>query len=343
MFKIKKEGVILKPTKLAFESKCVFNPGVIQTGNDVHVLYRALDDEYLSTIGYARLNGPTDVVERHKSPLYAPKHKYEKKGVEDPRITKIGDIYYMTYVAHDGLNAVIAYMYGDDLFDLKRGGVISPRVSYRRASKLFTYSQLKDKYYFFSSWYEKYADRNVFIWEKDGVLFPQKIRGKFALIHRILPDMQMAYARDLNEFKDNDYWHDHLHNLSKHVIMENIEEWEGRHIGAGAPPVKTDKGWLLIYHGVEARNRGRKYYAGAALLDLKNPQKVIGRLPEPLFSPEEAYETEGHVNDVVFPTGTAIFKDKLFIYYGTSDTYVAVASVKLKSLLDALLENPPKL
>lgn len=342
MFKIKKEGVILKPTKLAFESKCVFNPGVYQDKNQVHIFYRALDKDYQSTIGYARLQGPTTVKERREKPLYAPKYTYEKKGMEDPRITKIDDTFYVTYVAHDGLNAVIAYLYGADLMNLKRGGIISPKISYRRASKLFSYSKLKDKYYFFSSFYEKYADKNVYVWEKDGVLFPQKIRGKFALIHRILPDMQLAYARDMDEYKDNDYWHDHIHNLSKHVIMENKERWEARHIGAGAPPIKTNKGWLLIYHGVMPRNKGRQYYAGAALLDLRNPKKVIGRLSEPFFAPDQGYEQEGLVNNVVFPTGTAIFKDKLFIYYGTSDTYIAAASTNLNNLLDTLIANPPK-
>lgn len=339
MIKVKKHGVILKPTKLAFESKSVFNPGVYQDGQTVHVIYRALDDDFMSTFGYARLEGPLKVAERWKKPFAKPKVKYEKKGIEDPRITKIGNTFYLPYVAHDGRNAVIAYMYGRDLFNLKRGGIISTKMSYRKASQLFQFSKLKDDYYFFASFYEKYAAKNVIVWEKDGVFFPEKIRGKFALLHRVLPEIQIARVPDLKMYKDKNYWHNHIYHIGKHVVLEGRQGWEARHIGAGAPPVKTNKGWLLIYHGVEPKNKGRIYHAGAALLDLKDPKKVLGRLPYPFFSPDQKFEKEGHVHNVVFPTGTAVFKDRLYIYYGTSDSYIAVASVKLKELLKELLLN----
>jgi len=338
MLKIKKHGVILKPTRLAFESKCVFNPGVYQDGDDVHVVYRAMDNDFMSTFGYAKLKGPTEVVERKQKPIYEPKYKYEKKGVEDPCIVKIDGTYYMTYVAHDGVNAVIAYMYGDDLLNLKRGGIISPKISYSKASKLFGFSQLKDAYYFYSSFYEKYGAKNILVWEKDGVLFPEKVNNKFQLLHRILPDIQLASFNNFSDLKDNNYWHDHIQHLSEHVVLEGEYGFQSRHIGAGAPPIKTKKGWLLINHAVEPKNKGRVYYASAALLDLKNPQKVIARLPYPLLSPEEKYELEGHVNNVIFPTGTAQFKDRLYIYYGTSDSYVAVASLSLDSLVKELLK-----
>lgn len=339
MIKIRKEGVILAPTKMDFESKCVFNPGVYQDGKDVHIIYRALDKDLISSFGYARLDGPTKLVERWKEPILSAKFKYEKRGIEDPRISKIGDTFYMTYVAHDGKNALIAYMSGPDLFNLKRGGIISPRISYHKAVKLFGYSQLKDDYYFFDSYYEKFGGKNILVWEKDGVFFPEKINGKFVMLHRVLPDIQLAQTDRMEHFKDNNFWHSHLLHLGQHVVMEGQHGFESRHIGAGAPPVKTKKGWLIIYHGVEQMNKGRIYHAGAALLDLKNPQKVIARLPYPLISPTEKWEKEGLVNNVVFPTGTAIFKNRLYIYYGTSDTYVAVASVVLESLLKELLKH----
>lgn len=343
MIKVKKHGILLRPTKLNFESVSVFNPGVYQEGRKVHVIYRTQDRNYISYFGYARLDGPTKVVERWKKPFAVPEYKYEKKGIEDPRITKIGDTFYVSYVAHDGRDAVIAYMYGKDLFDLKRGGVISTTMSYRKASQLFQFSKLKDDYYFFASFYEKYADKNVLVWEKDGVFFPEKIRGKYALLHRVLPDIQIARVPNFTMYKDKNYWHNHIHHLGKHVVLEGRHGWEARHIGAGAPPIKTEYGWLLIYHGVEPRNKGRIYYAGAALLDLKDPKKVIGRLPDPLFSPKEKFETEGHVHNVVFPTGTSIFNNKLYIYYGTSDSYIAVASVGLNDLLKELLKHKDNL
>lgn len=343
MLKIKKHGIILRPTKLAFENKSVFNPAIYQEGRKVHVLYRAMSKDYTSTIGYARLDGPTKVVERWKKPLAVPEFKYEKKGIEDPCLVKIDDIFYLTYVAHDGINAVIAYMYGPDLFNLKRGGIISPQISYHKASQLFGYSQLKDDYYLFASFYEKYGDKNILVWEKDGVLFPEKIRGQYALLHRIYPDIQLARFKEFKELKDKNYWYDHIQHLSKHVVLEGKYGFEARHIGAGAPPIKTDQGWLMIYHGVEPRNKGRLYYASAALLNLSDPRKVIARLPYPLISPDQNYELEGHVNNVVFPTGTAMFNKQLYIYYGTSDSYTAVASINFESLLKELLKNKTKI
>lgn len=340
--KIKKHGVILKPTKNSFESKCVFNPGVLQDGNNVHVVYRALDKDCMSSFGYARLDGPLELKERWKKPFLEKKYKYEKKGIEDPCIVKIGNQIYLTYVAHDGTDAVIAYMQGDDILNLKRCGIISAKISYKNAAKLFSYSQLKDSYYMFAAFYEKYNKENILVWEKDGVLFPEKIQGKFALLHRVLPDIQLAKFNNFKELKDKNYWHNHLMRLRKKVVLEGEEGWEARHIGAGAPPVKTKHGWIMIYHGVEPSNGGRIYHAGAALLDLKNPKIVKARLKDPLFSPEEDYETEGHVNNVVFPTGTATFDNRLYIYYGTSDSYTAVCSVDIDELIKELLKNKVK-
>ncbi len=339
MLKIKKEGVVLAPTKLKFESKSVFNPGILQDGKTVHMIYRAIDEHHRSCLGYARFEGPLKLVERWKKPFMQPKHKYEKVGIEDARIVKIKDTIYMTYVVHDGQNAMTAYSYGKDLFNLKRGGVISPRLSYRKVAKLFSYSKLKDDYYTFKSYYIDYVDKNVRVWDKDGFFFPEKIKRKFAFVHRILPDTQIAYVNDISKLKTNEFWIDNIKKLSRYVILEPEFGWETRHVGGGCPPIKTKKGWLFIYHGVEPKNQGRIYHAGAALLDLKNPTRVIARLPKPLFSPTLKYEKRGHVSNVVFPTGTAIFGKHLYIYYGAADSHIAAASVNLDSLIKELLKH----
>lgn len=343
MLKVKREGVILKPTKNEFEDQSVLNPGVYQDGQTVHIIYRAISKKNMcSSLGYAKLKGGTKVVERWDKPFMESKFKYEKKGLEDPRITKIKDTYYMTYVAHDGKHALIAYAAGKDLFDMERGGIISPKITYAKAGKLFRYSKLKDDYFFFEAFYKEYGGKNIFIWEKDGILFPEKIKGKYAMLHRILPDMQIIYFDDFRKLQDNYYWLEYLMHLDKHVVLEGEHGFEQRHIGGGAPPIKTSEGWLLIYHGTEENNAGRVYHAGAALLDLKNPQKVIARLPYPLISPEEKHEEDGLVDNVVFATGTALFGDKLYIYYGAADTYISAASVSLKALLKELLKNKIK-
>jgi predicted GH43/DUF377 family glycosyl hydrolase len=338
MLKVKKEGVLLQPTALPFESRAVLNPAVYQEGNKVHLIYRAIDQEYISSFGYARLNGPLNIAERWDKPFMSPTHKIEKKGIEDPRIVKIDNIFYMTYVVHDGKNAISFYVSGKDLFNMERGAVISPKIPYSEADKIFAHSKLKDKYYFYESYYQEFGGKNVLIWHKDCILFPEKINGKFQMIHRILPDIQLIGFDDFSQLEDKYYWLDYLINhLAENVMMESVHGFESRHLGGGTPPIKTAYGWLMIYHAVQEFNKKRIYSAGAALLDLTDPKKVLARLPYPLISPTEDFELTGTVNNVIFPTGTTIFDNRLYIYYGAADTKIAVASVNLQTLINELL------
>ncbi len=340
MLEIKKEGVILKPTDLEFENKSVFNPGILQEGNTVHMVYRAIDDKNKSCLGYARLEGPKKIVERWTKPFMYPRYKYEKMGIEDPRLVKINGLVYMTYVVHDGKNAMTAYMSGKDLFHLKKGGIISPQISYNKVGKLFNSSKLKDDYYTFKSYYTDYAGEDIIVWDKDGFFFPEKIKNQYIFVHRILPDIQIAPAKHIYFLKTKEYWERNIKKLSKYVILQPNHGWENRNIGGGCPPIKTKYGWLMLYHGVEESNNGRIYRAGAAILKTDNPTKVIARLPDPFMSPDKKYEKSGTVNDVVFPTGTAIFDDRLYIYYGTADTNIAIASVNLEDFLEEIMQYP---
>ena len=340
MVKVKKLGVILRPTKRTFENQAVLNPAIYQEGNTVHVLYRAVNKKFTSTIGYARLEGPTEVVERWEKPLYEPQYPYEKKGLEDPRLTKIKDTLYMTYTAHDGKNAVFCYSKGKHPLHLRKRGIISPEIPYDQVGKIFLKGDgLNDRYFMFEAYYEEFGGRDILLWEKDAVLFPKKIKGKFAMIHRILPEIQVFYFKDFNQAKSERYWREYLSELSKYVILEGRYWFESRNIGGGAPPIETKDGWLVIYHTVEDSSKKRKhrtYHAAAALLNKRNPTKLIGRLDYPLFSPEESWEKKGNVSNVVFPTGTAIFGKYLYIYYGAADKQIAAAKVNLKDLLKEL-------
>lgn len=338
---VKKHGVILKPTNLPFENLSVLNPATYQDGDEVHFFYRAVDKKHQSVIGYAKLSGPLKVVERWDKPIIEREHDYESKGVEDPRIVKIEDKFYLTYVAHDGKNAVVAYATSDDLKKFSKQGVITPQMPYHEAKKIFesVRSKLKDAYFYFASYYEENAGKDVLLWEKDAFFFPKKIKGKYALIHRILPDIQMVLFDEFKELKSKRFWKNNLKQIDKTVLLENKYWFETRNIGGGCVPIETNDGWLLIYHAVEGSNKGRVYHAAAALLDKNDPLKVIGRLHEPLFSPTEKYELEGFVPNVVFPTGSAIFGDDLYIYYGAADSAIAAASVNLKKLLKMLHES----
>jgi len=341
MAEVKKLGIILEPTKHGFESAAVFNPAVWKEGKFVHLFYRAIDSENKSSIGYARLKGPAAVIERWKKPIIDREYDYESRGVEDPRIVKINGTFYLFYVAHDGKNAVTCCAVSQDLKTFKKMGIISSQITYGRAEKILRSAGLKDAYSFHAALYEKLGGKDILLWIKDTFLFPRKINGRFFLITRVLPDIQIVSFKDFKELTA-EFWENFFQNLPKHVILENKYWFESRHIGGGCPPIETKDGWIFIYHGVEARNIGKVYHTCVALLDKENPFKIIGRLAEPLFSPTEKWEKTGFIPNVVFATGTAIFGKTLYIYYGAADQRVAAAAVNINELLRELKNSPEK-
>jgi beta-1,2-mannobiose phosphorylase / 1,2-beta-oligomannan phosphorylase len=343
MLKVRKEGVLLEKSSLKFENKAVLNPTCIKRGKYLHMYYRAVRKNNISCIGYCKLEGPLKVVERSNHPVLSPEFNYDRAGLEDPRLSYVDKKYYLLYTTFDGKNARIAYAVSDDLINFKKQSVISPDITYDEAEDLFRHSRekhgkLKDKYFFFESFFKDKVGKDVLLWEKDAILFPKKIKGKFALIHRILPEIQVIY---FNEFKDLTlhYWKGYLKHLSKYIMVDSKYWFESRNVGGGATPIETRKGWLFIYHAVEDSNESRIYRAGAALLDKKNPLKVIGKLKDPLFSPEEKWEKKGDTNNVVFPTGTALYGKRLYIYYGAADSRIAAASVNIDDLLAELTKS----
>jgi predicted GH43/DUF377 family glycosyl hydrolase len=181
----------------------------------------------------------------------------------------------------------------------------------------------------------------MLLFEKDASLFPQKFNHKFALLHRILPGIQIVYFNNFSELTE-DRWRDYLKNLGDFIVLDPLFWFENRNIGGGCPPIETKDGWLIIYHAVEDTPFGKIYHVSAALLDLKNPLKVLGRLKEPLFSPKASWEKSGVTNNVVFPTGAVVRDKRLYIYYGAADKLIAAKSVNLTELLTELKESPLK-
>ncbi len=333
--KVQRLGIILEPTNKRFEQKSVFNPGCWQQGDFVHLFYRALDEENQSTIGYAKLSGPTEVVKRSNTPIITREKDYESKGVEDPRIVKIDNTFYLTYVAHDGKNAVTILAQSKDLKKFKKQGIITAQMTYREVEDIFKQANLKMDYLYFAEFYRSEGGEDVLLWGKDVIPFPRKINGQFAMLHRVLPGIQIAFFKDFKDLNTK-FWRNHFKNLDKYTILEKEYEFENSHIGGGCPPVETDEGWIMIYHTTEKKGDIKIYHAAAALLDRNNPLKVIGKLKYPLFSPTTSWEKQGFVPNVVFPTGTAIFEKDLYIYYGAADSRVAVAKVNIDDLLKEL-------
>ena len=341
MIKVSKHGVILEKTQLGFENEGVSNPAAIRIGDDVHMFYRAVSKGNYSTIGYCKLAGPLELVERKESPLVFPQFEYESHGAEDPRITRIDDLYYLTYTGYDGVNAMGALATSTDLEHFEKHGLIVPQVTYEEFKHLAGCKQeINEKYgrYNERDHFYKKPDKRVLLWDKNVIFFPRRIDGKLYFLHRVRPDIQIAAVNELQDLT-KEYWEHYFMHFESNIALAPKYEHEVSYIGGGCPPIETEHGWLLIYHGVHDTAKGYCYAACAALMDLDNPLLEIARLPYDLFHPEEEWELKGEVNNVCFPTGAALFDDTLYIYYGAADERIACASVSLSELLTELLSN----
>jgi predicted GH43/DUF377 family glycosyl hydrolase len=340
MIEVKKHGILLNPTELKFEDQGVANPACIEADSKIHMFYRAINNDNFSSLGYCELKAPTKVGKRDDKPILIPQEKYESKGMEDPRIAVIDGTYLLTYTAYDGTNALGALATSKDLKTFDKKGIITSQMTYKEFESCIKHCEgVNEKYLRFMKLFSRHGgiDRphNHLIWDKDVAFFPKKINGKFAFLHRIYPDIQIAF---FNELKDLNYryWMNYLHNIEKSIVLKSKMPFEASYIGGGCPPIETSEGWLIIYHGVEDSPEGYIYHACAALVDLNEPTKEIGRLRYPLFSPELDWEIKGVVNNVVFPTATVLKGDNLFIYYGAADKYIGVASVSLGELIQEI-------
>jgi predicted GH43/DUF377 family glycosyl hydrolase len=333
MIKVSRGKIVLEGRPgVEFENNGVLNPACVDKDGVTYIFYRAVRKGNFSTIGLAKIKDGKEIY-RSDKPVIEPEYIYERHGVEDPRITLMEGKYYLFYTAYDGKNAVVAYAISYDLITWKKMGVISPQISYDEAEDIFRNSGVGEKYTYFEERFRKDKGEGVYLWEKDTALFPKKINGKYAIIHRVLPGIQVLYFDNFEQLTQ-DYWRNYLANLKKYSVLEPKYSFENDYIGGGCVPIETEEGWLIIFHSVEVDiKKGRVYHASAALLDINDPTKVIGRLPYPLFSPENSWEKKGVINNVVFPTGVSVKGDKLLIYYGAADNVIGVRQVSCLELI----------
>jgi predicted GH43/DUF377 family glycosyl hydrolase len=339
MICVKKEGVILEKTALGFENMGVLNPAIIKENDTIHMFYRAINKDNFSSIGYCILKDGLIPTNRLEIPILYPQYEYEKQGVEDPRIVKIDDTYYLTYTAYDGINALGALALSKDLVTWEKRGLISPQYSYEEFKHLAeSREEISEKYFRYNGKYivPKIKGKKVVIWDKNVISFPRRINGKLFFLHRIKPDIQIISVTDLSELTHN-FWDNVFLHFTDYILISSMYDHEVSYVGGGCPPIETEKGWLIIYHGVHDTIDGYMYCACVLLLDLKNPCLEIARLPYPLFKPEYEYELYGNVNNICFPSGAQITNDRLYIYYGAADEHIACASVSLSELLSELL------
>lgn len=342
MVSVNKLGILLRKTEHTFESEGVLNPAVIKDGDFIHLFYRAVTKDNYSTIGYCKLSGPMTILSRSEAPILFPQSNYEFQGLEDPRIVKIGGTFFLSYTAFNGTNALGALATSTDLVHWQKHGIVVPQITYEEF-KHFTESEgtIREKYIRFNDYQRSHEkqDRKVFLWDKNLIFFPRKIDNKFCFLHRIKPDIQIVVAIEKLDDLTIDFWQNYFIHFDEYIVLSPKYPHEVSYIGSGCPPIETEEGWLLIYHGVHDTVKGYVYSACAALLDLEKPQLEIARLPYPLFFPEKEWELKGEVNNVCFPTGALLEGDTLFIYYGAADERIAVAALSLKTLLAELLLN----
>ncbi len=291
----------------AWEAKAVFNPAAFYEAGKVHIVYRAMSNDGTSTLGYASSSDGFHIDERLFEPIYIPHESFEHKkklgnsGCEDPRITKIDDKFYMLYTAFDGENP--------------------PRVA---MTSIKVDDFLNKRWY----WEKPVLISPPGIDDKDACIFPEKINGKYVIFHRIIPDIVVDFEDSLNF--DGKTWL----KVEGYISPRN-DYWDNERIGICGLPIKTDKGWLLLYHGIS--NIDYKYRVGALLLKLDDPRVVLARSDSAIFGPDMIYERVGQTKNVVFPCGNVVINDEIFVYYGAADSVVGVATVKLQELLDSLV------
>jgi len=292
--------ILMPKSENAWESKLVFNPGSYLSGNKIHILYRAVDKNNISHIGYASSIDGFKIDERLETPVITPEYEWENLGIEDVRVNNINNNIYITYTAFSTNGPRVAIAETQDFKSFKKKGLIGP-----------------DHY------------------DKDAVFFPKRIDGKIILLHRIEPNIQLAYFDNLENIFNppKEYWKENMANIGNYTLLKPEQEWEMAKIGAGPPPIETGQGWILLYHGVD---QFKVYRVGAVLLDLDEPTKIIARSAQPLLQPEEWYEHWGYIPDVVFPTGTALIDETLYIYYGAADTTCCVATININCFLKKL-------
>ena len=305
---------ILEPIREhKWESKYVLNAGAIRLDSNIYIVYRAFGDDEISRCGLAISKDGFTIEERLDEPIFGPEGESEKKGCEDTRLTLIDGRIYMLYTAYSGYVAQVALasMVVEDFIN-------------RRWDR-----------------WERHGLAFPGFPDKDATLFPMLFDGKYAMLHRVEPNMWISFAS-----KAGCPWP-----KTDHCILTGAGpgmSWDGEKIGAGAQPIKTKYGWLLICHGVDY---AAVYRLGVMLLGLADPARLIYRSPNFILEPRLVHEVgergKSWVDNVVFTCGAVSIEDKevldeddeILVYYGAADTVLCVASAKVGDLIPEEIRN----
>lgn len=285
---------IVSPRGDGWESAGTFNPAVMLRHGKLVMLYRAQDRNGTSRLGYAESADGLHF-KRRSRPVLSPQADYEKEGgVEDPRLVKFGDTYYLTYTGYNKKDAQLCLATSSDLVHWQRRGVILP--AYK------------------GNW-------NIG-WTKSGAIVPEKINGKYWMYFLgtsadKTDQMGLAYSTDLIHWTEA---------TSIPVLPRRAGRFDSRVVEPGPPPIVTKDGVVLIYN---AADDNLAYRTAIAVFDRNDPSKLIWRSEQPVFLPERDWEKVGQVPNVVFVEGMARRRSGYLFYYGAADKYIGVAEVPI--------------
>ncbi len=282
-----------------WEAYNVFNPAVIHSRGLFHMFYRAQGIDWVSRIGYA-VSADGIHWNRLRQPVLAPQDESDNRGVEDPRVVEIDGVFYMTYTAYSGhaQSGAQATHYG--------GGIL-PMIA--RSQNLYTWERLGP--------IVRGEDN------KDHLLFPCKVRGAYAALHRRWPLVWIAYSDDLVNWPEE--------RMAAIYGPRPENEWESKSVGNNGTPIETPHGWVVLNHGY---GPDRIYRIGVVLLDLEDPSRVIHRPSRPIFWPEELWEIRGDVPNVVFSCANPVIDGTVYLYYGGGDHVIGLATCPLDELVE---------
>ena len=322
-----------------WEDLAVFNPAAWydEASRRVLLLYRSAESgpEYKCYFGLATSSDGYHFERVGEEPVLGPSVEgFDGATIQDPRLTKMGEWYYVTYAARH-------YPFGQFWIPGARERYVRPDCPaefphYLRTNATLTgLAMTRD----FKTWVRAGWITDPLLDDRDAILFPEKIGGKFVLIHRPLEwvgpkygtEHACAWIKQADDLMG-------LPQAPSKLLIKNRQPWEALKLGLNTPPLKTPHGWLTIYHAVGA---DKFYRLGALLLDLDDPSIVLHRTPDWLMQPETDYEIEGFYRGVCFPCGAVVLDGTLFVYYGGGDKFCAVATCGFDDLIQHLRKCPP--
>lgn len=293
---------ILIPSESHWENMLVFNPGAILHEDKTYLIYRAMGEgSFHSRLGLAVSDDGIHFTREHFPMYYGGVHESESLGFEDPRVVKIDDTIYMVYTA----------------VSVATEGSVDPawkeQIAKQAKIALSTTTDFVN--------FHNYGTILSEISGKNASLFPKKVNDEYWMLYR--KEQGQTFFTHSPRL---DSWNSH-----SPVFDKRSGYWDSIRVGIGAPPIETERGWLLFYHGVDESNT---YRIGVMFLDLNDPTQVLYRSPEPVFEPETDYEKYGFIPNVVFTCGVVEHDASYYIYYGAADQVIGLATVSKQSILD---------